>query len=391
MLHFCLSKMNTIKEIQHPPHFRLITSDQTLFEICQLAQQKSAVALDTEFVRTRTLYPHLGLIQLYDGEHLSLIDPIQIQDFSPFVQLLANQQVIKVLHACSEDLEVFQYHFQQLPRPIFDTQIAGQFLNFGNSVGLASLIQHYFQLNLDKGASRTDWLARPLTEQQLYYAAADVWYLYPLYQQIIDALKQTRWQSAVENDCEMLLSKRSKVKSLDKAYVQIPNAWKLAPNELATLKLLAKWRQEEAAKRDLALNFVVKAEHLYLIAKHSPKHKSELIAMGLLEQEVRIHGKKLLQIVEQAKKLDEKDYPPSIQRISEDPRYRKLIKMLQNKLAEITPEDLATEVIASKRDLEALIKWVWLKKQDPIKQPDLLQGWRQEFGVKLLNIITELT
>lgn len=375
-----------IKELKNRPHFALITSDQALAEVCQHALNKSEVALDTEFVRVRSYYPKLGLVQLYDGERVSLIDPNEIDDFSPLIELLAAQHVMKVLHAGSEDLEVFQHYFRQLPTPLRDTQIMAGFLNFPNSTGLATLIKHYFNLQIDKGESRTDWLARPLSEKQLHYAAADVWYLLPLYRQMQEKLAQTEWQSAVDFDCKMLSAKRLEAKDADKAYLNIPNAWKLNPQELMRLKLLAKWRQEEAVVRDLALNFVVRAENLWLAAKHHPKHTSELLELGFSVQEVRIHGKKILQLVDQIKRIDEKDYPPLIHKLSDDPRYKKTIKQLQDKLKEITPDTLPQEVIAAKRSLESLMKWVWLKNKDPDDLPDLMRDWRRLFGEKLLTI-----
>lgn len=382
-----------IKEIQNPPHFQLVQDNQTLVQICQQAQQKSAVALDTEFVRIRSYYPKLGLIQLYDGEQVSLIDPNEISDFSPFVALLADKNVEKILHACYEDLEVFQHYFKHLPTPMFDTQIMANFLGFPNSTGLATLIQHYFALEMDKGASRTDWLARPLSETQLHYAAADVWYLLPLYQKMQEELTKTPWQgqssalSAVQFDCELLLEKQLKGKSAEKAYLSIPNARRLSSQELMRLKLLAKWRQEEAIKRDLALNFVVRAENLWLIAKNNPKHTSELLDLGISAQEVRIHGKKMLQIIDQMKRVDESEYPKEIALLSDDPRYKSTIKALQQRLKEITPEHLTPETIASKRSLESLLKWVWLKEKTPHKLPELMRGWRASFGEQLLEIL----
>ncbi|MDU8924493.1 ribonuclease D [Pasteurellaceae bacterium LIM206] len=375
------------KEIKNSPSFQLITSDQALSEACRQARTKSTVALDTEFIRIRSYYPKLGLIQLYDGEEVSLIDPMSITDFTPFVELLADQRVMKVLHACSEDLEVFQHSFNQLPNPLSDTQIMADFLGFGNSTGFAALIRHYFGLQLDKGLSRTDWLKRPLSDKQLQYAAADVWYLLPLYQQMQTALAQTSWQSAVLFDCVLLAEKRLEVKAADKAYLNIPNAWRLQPRELMRLKLLAEWRQEEAIKRDLALNFVVKGENLWLVAKNAPKHNSELLAMGLSPQEVRIHGKRMLHLVEQANKIDEQDFPPMISRLADDPRYKKTLKALQQKLKEITPSDLNSDVISSKRSLESFIKWVWLKQKDPTQLPDLMRDWREPFGKALLDVM----
>ncbi len=376
-----------IKEIQNPPQFQLITTNDRLYEICQQAQQKTVIALDTEFVRTKSFYPKLGLIQLYDGEQVSLIDPFELSDFSPFIQLLANQKVTKVLHACSEDLEVFQHYFQQLPTPMLDTQIMAAFLQHGNSIGLATLLKHYFKLEIDKGISRTNWLARPLSDVQLHYAAADVWYLLPLYQRMQQKLAQTSWQSAVQNDCENLLKKYTQIKDSDNAYFSISGAWKLNSQELMRLKLLAKWRQEEAIKRNLALNFVVRAEHLILLAQHNPKCTSQLLSIGLSSLEVRIHGKKILQLLEKANKAPAYDYPPPILRVTDDHRYRVAIKLLQATLREITPADLPTEVLSTKRMLDQLIKWHWIKKDNPHDLPDLLCGWRREFGLLLLKAL----
>ena len=257
-------------------------------------------------------------------------------------------------------------------------------------MGFATLVQHYFQIEIDKGASRTDWLARPLSDTQLRYAAADVWYLLPLYQQMQAQLAQTEWQSAVKNECEFLLNKRAHSgKDPDTAYFAIPNAWKLNSLELMRLKILAKWRMEEAMKRDLALNFVVRSENLWAVAKYNPKSTSALLELGLSTSEVRIHGKKLLQLLEQVKRIDPKDYPPMIQRLTDDPRYKTALKALQQKLKEITPENLPQELIASRRSLENLMKWHWLNatKED---LPELLQGWRQPFGDALLNVLKTL-
>ncbi|WP_233116670.1 ribonuclease D [Aggregatibacter actinomycetemcomitans] len=372
------------KEVQNPPHFSVVTDDAELARVCQAARQQSAVALDTEFVRVRTLYPKLGLIQMYFGDRVALIDPLPIQDFLPFIKLLADTNLVKILHACSEDLDVFQHYFQQLPRPMCDTQVMAHFLGFAGSTGFATLVQHYFQIEIDKGASRTDWLARPLSDTQLQYAAADVWYLLPLYEQMQQQLTQTEWQSVVENECEFLLNKRAQTtKDPDSAYFAIPNAWKLNRLELMRLKLLAKWRMEEAMKRDLALNFVVRAENLWQVAKSNPKHISTLPELGLSTAEVRIHGKKLLQIIDQVKRIVPEDYPPPIQRLADDPRYKAILKALQQHLIQITPPNLAKELIAGKRHLESLMKWHWLKNSED-DLPELLTGWRKPFGEKLL-------
>lgn len=366
-------------------HYIWVANDQQLADVCQKARQAPAVALDTEFIRERTFYPKLGLVQLFDGESVSLIDPTSIEDFSPFVALLADENVVKVLHACSEDLEVFECRFNQLPTPLVDTQIMANFLNLGASVGFAKLVLHYLDVELDKGAARTDWLARPLSETQLQYAAADVWYLLPIYQKMQVALAQSTWKGAVKEECETLLLKREKNDDLEKAYQKISNAWRLSPQQLCVLKLLAKWRAEEAEKRNLALNFVVKEASLYEIARIQPKNPSQLLEF-MHPNEVRIHGKKILRLVEQAQAMPAELYPEKIVRLVDEPQYKHALKAMQQKLAEIRPLDLAPELLASKRQLNQLFSW-HRKGQSSQHLPELLSGWRKPFGEQILQVL----
>ena len=382
-----------IKECQNLPHFSLITTNTELSEICLLAQQQNIVALDTEFIRISTYFPKLGLIQLYDGKRVSLIDPLMITDFSPFVKLLADSHVLKVLHSCSEDLLVFLQEFNQLPTPMIDTQIMARFLGLGMSAGLAKLVQQYLNIKIDKGATRTDWIKRPLSKMQLQYAAGDVWYLLPLCRILQQELSQTPWLKAVKEDSELALIKTYKLKERDanKAYLNIPNAWKLTPLELARLKVLAKWRQNIAVKRNLALSYIVKSEHLWKVAKYNPRNIAEMLELGLTHNEIRIYGKKILQLLAQASQISPNNYPQKIVRISEDPRYKQTIRSLQEQVTALTPGGLSPEIIASKRTLEELIKWVWKKECSPNKLPELLIGWRKQIGdilVKEIKIIT---
>lgn len=378
-----------IKECQNTPHFTVITDNTSLLEICNLAQQQSAVALDTEFMRVSTYFPKLGLIQLYDGERVSLIDPLAITDFSPFVALLSNSKVLKILHSCSEDLLVFLQEFDQLPHPMIDTQIMARFIGLGTSAGLAKLAQQYLNVEIDKGATRTNWIKRPLSDIQLQYAAGDVWYLLPLYHILEKELAKTPWEQAVRDDCELALSKTHKLQERDseKAYLDIPNAWKLNPLELSRLRILAQWRQNVGIERDLALSYIVKSDNLWKVAKNNPRNTSEMLEMGLSENEVRVRGKKILQLLAQARRVSSNDYPKPIERISEDPRYKKTIRLLQEKVNSLTPEGLTPEIVASKRTLEELIKWVWKYDCSQGKLPELLIGWRKPIGEKLVDVL----
>lgn len=366
--------------------YQWISTSQQLVEACSYARTQPVVALDTEFIRTRTFYSKLGLIQLYDGVNVYLIDPLNIDDFSPFIELLADQQVLKVFHASSEDLDLFFHTFNQLPIPMLDTQIMAAFVGAGISLGFAKLVQTYLGIELDKGASRTDWLARPLTETQLQYAVSDVWYLLPVYHKLAEQLAQTPWQSAVEEECQYLLEKTARPINKERAYKEIGNAWQLQPVQLAVLQLLAKWRIEEAEKRDLALNFLVKEQSLYEIAQKLPKHTSALLEF-MHPNEVRIHGKKLLLLVEQGRAVPIENQPPKIERLIDIAGYKETLKALQRTLALIQTEGLSIELIASKRQLNQLFKWHKKGRQGNL--PELLSGWRKQFGEQLLVCFEE--
>ncbi|RXJ74763.1 ribonuclease D [Veronia nyctiphanis] len=360
-------------------NFEMITDTASLQRVCQLASNHQAVMLDTEFVRTRTLYPKLGLVQLYDGEHLSLIDPIEIDDLTPLWDLLSNPSVTKVLHACSEDLEVFQHYSGLMPTPMVDTQVMAAFLGHGLSTGFASLVEEYLDVTLDKGEARTDWCARPLTPRQMEYAAADVFYLYPLYQLLAEKLAETPWQSAMAEECVSICRKRAKQPDPEKAYLDIKNAWQLRPAQLAVLKKLAKWRLKEAQRRDLALNFVVKELNIWKVARYQIRSLRKMEEEGFDRFEMDRHGKRLISMALEADKMSEEHFPEPISRLVDMPGYKQVVKVVKEQVNAVSEElGFVPEFIGSKKQINQAIKWVWVQDKSPEKRPDLLNGWRGE-------------
>ncbi|WP_192456614.1 ribonuclease D, partial [Musicola keenii] len=257
-------------------NYQLITTDDGLSEVCSQARRMPQVALDTEFVRTRTYYPQLGLIQLFDGERLSLIDPLSITVWQPFCELLLDPAVTKYLHAGSEDLEVFLNAFGLLPTPFVDTQILVAFLGKPLSYGFAALVADYMQVTLDKSESRTDWLARPLSEKQCQYAAADVYYLLPMAIRLVEETTSAGWWEAALDECRQLCQRKQDVLAPEQAYREIGNAWQLKGRHLACLQKLADWRLRKARERDSAVNFIVREEHLGQVARYLPGSLGEL-------------------------------------------------------------------------------------------------------------------
>lgn len=364
--------------------YQIIQQDAQLKQLCEQARHYLVVALDTEFERVRSYYAKLGLIQLYFGADVALIDPLTITDWQPFIALLADANVLKILHASGEDIEIFHQQFQQIPTPMLDTQIMANFLGFPQSAGFALLAQHYLQVELDKKASRTDWLKRPLSERQLNYAAADVYYLLPIYQKMAAAMASSEWKTAIQQECELFAQKRCRQTSPEKAYLDIGNAWRLNRKALNNLKFLAKWRFQEGIKRNIALNFIVSSEGLVQMAIHEPVHTAQLLDLGLHPMEIKRYGKKLLLLLEQAKRVPPEQYPDLIENISERPHYKKYLNLLHKELKAMLQNKVPLQLVASKKALHQFLKWYWVGQSNQ-KLPDLLCGWRAVYGEKLLH------
>lgn len=368
----------------------MITTNEALSQLCEAARQHPLLALDTEFVRTRTYYPKLGLIQLYDGETVALIDPLTITDWAPFQALLQDEQVTKFLHAGSEDLEVFQNAFGMMPQPFIDTQVLASFVGNPLSCGFATIVEKYTGVALDKSESRTDWLARPLTERQCDYAAADVWYLLPIARQLMQETADAGWLEAALDECRLMVMRRSEILDPDEAWREIGNAWQLRPRQLACMKLMAAWRLRKARERDLAVNFVVREEHLWQVARYLPGSLGELDGLGLSGSEIRFHGKTLLAMVAQAQALPEEALPEPLQNLVDMPGYRSAFKAIKALVQDVSQaRGVSAELLASRRQINQLLNWHWkLKPQNLL--PELISGWREGLlGDEIKSVLRE--
>ncbi|ARC40372.2 ribonuclease D [Citrobacter braakii] len=370
-------------------NYQMITTDDALATLCEAVREFPAIALDTEFVRTRTYYPQLGLIQLFDGKHVALIDPQGITDWSPLRDILRDTAITKFLHAGSEDLEVFLNAFGELPQPLIDTQILAAFCGRPLSWGFAAMVEEFTGVALDKSESRTDWLARPLTERQCEYAAADVWYLLPITSKLMAETETSGWLPAALDECRLMQQRRQEILAPEDAWRDITNAWQLRTRQLACLQLLADWRLRKARERDLAVNFVVREEHLWAVARYMPGSLGELDSLGLSGSEIRFHGKTLISLVEKAQALPEESLPQPLLNLMDMPGYRKAFKAIKALVAEVSAEqNLSIELLASRRQINQLLNWHWkLKPQQTL--PELVSGWRGELMSDRLNALLQ--
>ena len=354
-----------------------ITTSHELAALCDRLKTAEFVTVDTEFLRDSSYYSKLCLIQIADDEGASAIDPLaEGLDLAPFFDLMANENVIKVLHACRQDLEIFVNMVNQLPTPIFDTQVAAMVCGFGDSVGYETLVNKITGGQLDKSARYTDWSKRPLTDTQLTYALGDVTYLRTIYRKLKSELEKTGRESWVEE--EMAPYKETSLYT-----VEPKEAWKRLkvrtnkPRFLGLLRCLAEWREIEAQQRDIPRNRVAKDETLFEIAAHPPKDANQLDRLrGVPNGFGRSRaGKSLMEALAVGLELPESELP-HLARAKPRPATPPMADLLKV-LLKIKCEQarVAARMVASAQELEQ-----WAAEPD---KTDLraFHGWRDDiFG-----------
>jgi len=362
----------------------VIKSQNELNEFVEQIKNKPILAIDTEFMRRRTLFPEVALIQVYDGEYLALIDPLAELSLFDFWQVLQNPKTLKVLHSPSEDIEVFQKYAGFVPTPLFDTQFALQVLGHGNCMGFAHMVKHLLAIDIDKSESRTNWLQRPLTPKQLDYAAADVFHLLPCYSIIIEQIQQAGFFDIVINESDLVAKKRAYQTPNHLLYKDIKNAWQLSSYDLAVLRELAAWRKAKATRKNLALNFVLKEHNMVEIAKRKPASLNAMRQIPDVESmEVNRSGVEILKCIAAAQELTPNEHPERLKRLIDFPGYKKAAKDIKQKIIKVAKEQsIPEDVLASKKQINQLISWNWkltLDQRMQTPKPDLLSSWRHAY------------
>lgn len=343
-------------------------------EACRAAGR---VALDTEFMRTRTFHAKAALFQLCDGQSCYLVDPLVVEDLSALAALLQDAGVTKLMHSCGEDLEVCAHRLGALPAPLLDTQVLAAFTGHGLSVGYQRLVGAELGVELEKSETRTDWLQRPLSVPQLRYAAEDVAFLPRLHDSLNARLSAQPWRAQwAAQECEAIVPRfLSRSRANDPA--AIGGAWRLRPRALAALTGLQAWREREARERDLPRSWVVPDAALLRIAESGAASDAALAAIDELpESSRRRHGRALLGAVAAAAALPEEALPqalPAPPGPAETRRVKALRDVVQQRAEAL---GIAPEMLARRRELEELVR-----SRDALSLGEspvaLLEGWRR--------------
>jgi len=363
----------------------IITTTDALKEFCDAAREKDFLCVDTEFMREKTFYSELCLIQVATDSDEAIIDPLADGlDLAPFNELLMLPSLTKVMHAARQDMEIFYSLCKAVPAPIFDTQIGAMALGFGDSVGYMALVKGRLGLHLDKGARFTDWSRRPLTEKQLSYALADVTHLRDLYPGMIEELKERGRLSWIEEETKPQLEESLYSFDPDTAWERLKVRNPRTEN-MAVLKAAAAWREQEAIKRNIPRRRVIKDDALYDMSQNKPRDVKALsrlrgIPNGFANS--RNVGT-LIKMINHA--LDNADdYAPQVPKAKHmPPQLGPTIEMLKTLLKLCTEyEDLAPRLVANAADIEKIAAF------GDEANVAALSGWRREvFGEQALALL----
>ncbi|MEQ9693206.1 ribonuclease D [Shimia sp. SDUM112013] len=365
---------------------KTLKTTEELAQFCDLARGKPYVTIDTEFLRERTYYSKLCLIQMavpdHDGDDAVLVDPlVDGLSMEPLYDLFRDKNVVKVFHAARQDLEIFFHEAGVFPDPLFDTQVAAMVCGFGEQVGYETLVRKIAKQSLDKSSRFTDWSRRPLTEAQQKYAIGDVTHLRRIYEFLAAKLAENGRERWVQEELQILTNP-------DTYTIKPSDAWQrvktrtTTPKFLAVVRELARFREGYAQSRNIPRNRVFKDDALIELASTKPKTQQDLGRSRLLLREARKGeiAEGILAAVEAGLDCPAEDMPrvdKSREKLQVNPALADLLRVLLK--AKTESSGVASKLIASAADLDAIAAG----------QRDLpaLRGWRNEvFGEDALRL-----
>ena len=362
--------------------YEYIDSNAGLAEFCASLGETVCCAIDTEFIRESTYYPELALIQIASAKRMACVDPLAISDFAPLADLLVKQDLLKVFHSSSQDLEILYQKFGTVPSPVFDTQLAAAVLGYNHQISYAELVQQFTGTMLDKKHTRANWLRRPLSQDELDYAMDDVRYLLAIYDALNQKLESTGRRSWIERDLRAMSDPKNY--QIDKAQLwrRLKGVMKLKGEKLQIASELCQWREQLAQRRNRPRRWIAKDDALIEIARQKPL---DLEALGkipeLSEKTAKRYGDKLLQIISHAAQVDPSQWPQHDKHKSLSKQQLALGDCLMALCRMIADQNqIALATLATRKDIDNLIL--------NYKSSRLTQGWRFSMaGEQLLEFM----
>lgn len=355
-----------------------IDSSEALGSLAHRLQSQQWIGVDTEFLRERTFFPKLCLLQLSVPSGIYCIDTLRIESLEPLLAALTAAGTRKLIHAARQDLEALYLSTRRIVAPVFDTQIAAACVGLKPQIGYAELIKTLLDVTLPKGQTRTDWSKRPLSAEQLEYAADDVRYLGAAAAELTERLERLGRMEWVREDCAQLEGLELYEPDLDKSWQRIKGIAQLEPKPRARAKAIAVWRERLARERDLPRSWILSDASLFSIAHAGPTTASALEAVQPLNERF---AASLLEALSQVTQ-DAGDEGPA-QDSRPTPEQKRLIERLNGVVdARARELDLSAEVLAPRGE----IKEIALGRRDS----GAMTGWRRaQIGEALLDALSE--
>ena len=362
---------------------KIIVDNDTLKEFINKCLKQKVLAIDTEFIRDNTYYPILCLVQIAGKDFAAAIDPLSGINMKPVWDLLSNEKILKIFHAGRQDIEIFLNLTGEIPKPIYDTQIAAMFCGFGEQVGYERLVEKFLGLSINKENQFTNWLQRPLTKSQLDYAISDVTHLIKIFPSINKLIEEADRQKWVHKEIEQLNKK-------DIYNVNPEEAWKKIkikyskPETLNILKTLAKWRENECKRRNIPRNRLIRDETLVNISLFKPKKIDSLKKIrGLPKNFSQNDLNEIIKMINIAEKIDS-EMRSQVFKFNKKSNVNKCsLDLLKLLLVYCSKESgLAEKLIADTVDLKSILDG----KRDGLK---VFEGWRYDIFGKFVDLLLE--
>ena len=355
----------------------LSTQDQ-LEDFCRQIEGEKVIAVDTEFLREKTYYPKLCLVQVGAGELTAAIDPLLIEDLTPLAKIFEDATVTKVFHACGQDLEVILDGMGCVCAPVFDTQLAAAFLGMRQQVSYGSLVEAYCGVRLPKAESLTDWSRRPLDPEQLAYAEDDVRYLPGIYDRMVSDLARQDRLSWVRPEMDALCDPSRIKRDPSEAFLRLRRSGSLTRRQLAVAREVCAWREGVAAERDVPRKWVASDEVVVEVCKRTPGSFDRLRRIRGTEQISERDGKRLLAAVARGVACPAEECPKVTKHLRPSPETEGVIDLMYAVLRLVSEKSgVATQLIATRDDL---LDFLQDRKSSPLSR-----DWRWELAGRTLD------
>jgi ribonuclease D len=361
----------------------LIKSSSAFETLCEEFTSEPLLAVDTEFFRETTYYPHLGLVQLASPHRIACIDPLAFDAREGLATLLLNLDITKIFHSCIQDFEVLYRYLGKLPQQIVDTQIAAAMLGEHEQIGYATLVELKMGVQLEKSQTRTNWLKRPLTSRQIEYAGEDVLYLIPMYQKLLAGLTDKNREHWLKEDCNRLSKDKNRfTPDMQDCWKRVKGTSKLQGVQASVCQAVAQWREQIAMQKDLTRRKALPDDIIIQIATLRPDNSNTLKKIGRIHKILSNEElESLTMAIQKGLAVPEEQWPSTTRRkpsADEKTLLKRCLELLQSKAEQL---GIAPSILCSRKDVEKMIAGH--------RDIRVLDGWRRDcIGNELLAQIS---